>query len=83
MNERLGGAAARDAAIAFWSNPRPDTRKAYFEHCIPLYTRRRMAQEFFSRSVRNPDVANFFFGAEFETLDLLPHCRSSDVRPLL
>jgi len=71
--ERLGGAVAREAAIAFWTNPGPDTRKDYFTHCMPLYTRRAMPPEFFSRSVRNPDVADSFFGGELKTLDLLPH----------
>ncbi len=71
--ERLGGAVAREAAMAFWKNPGPDTRKDYFTHCMPLYTRRAMPPEFFSRSVRNPDVADSFFGGELKTLDLLPH----------
>src|SRR5260370_1381462 len=54
--ERRGGAVAREAGMAFWKNPGPDTRKDYFTHCMPLYTRRAMPPEFFSRSVRNPDV---------------------------
>jgi proline iminopeptidase len=76
MFERLGGAAAREAAVAFWTNPGPETRKAYFKHCIPQYTRRTMPPEFFSRSMRNPDLADFVFGGELKTLDLLPSCRS-------
>jgi pimeloyl-ACP methyl ester carboxylesterase len=71
--ERLGGAVARDAAIAFWTNPSPATRKDYFAHCAPLMTRRPMPPEFFSRSVRNPDLADRFFSGELKTLDLLPH----------
>jgi pimeloyl-ACP methyl ester carboxylesterase len=71
--ERLGGAVARQAAIAFWTNPGPETRKDYFTHCMPLYTRRRMSSDFFSRTVRNPAVADFFFGGELKTLDLLSH----------
>jgi pimeloyl-ACP methyl ester carboxylesterase len=31
-----------------------------------------MPREFFYRSVRNADVADFFFGGELKTLDLLP-----------
>jgi pimeloyl-ACP methyl ester carboxylesterase len=73
MFERLGGAAAREAAIAFWTNPGWETRKDYFALCMPLCTRRRMPPEFFSRCVRNPDLAHFFFGGELKTLDLLPH----------
>jgi pimeloyl-ACP methyl ester carboxylesterase len=68
--ERLGGPAARQAAIGFWTNPGPETRKDYFTHCMPLYTRRRLSPEFFSRTVRNPEVADFFFGRELKTLDL-------------
>jgi pimeloyl-ACP methyl ester carboxylesterase len=72
MFERLGGAVAREAAVAFWTNPGPDTRNDYFQHCLPLCTRKRMPPEFFSRSVRNPDLAHFFFAGELKTLDLLP-----------
>jgi pimeloyl-ACP methyl ester carboxylesterase len=71
--ERLGGAVARDAAIAFWTNPSPATRKDYFAHCVPLMTRWTMPPEFFSRSMRNPDLADYFFGGELKTLNLLPH----------
>jgi pimeloyl-ACP methyl ester carboxylesterase len=41
MFERLGGAVAREAAVAFWTNPGPDTRNDYFQHCMPLCTRKR------------------------------------------
>jgi pimeloyl-ACP methyl ester carboxylesterase len=71
--ERLGGAAAREAAIAFWTNPGPDTRKDYFAQCVPLMTRGAMPPEFFSRSLRNPDLGDFFFAGELKTLNLLPH----------
>jgi pimeloyl-ACP methyl ester carboxylesterase len=76
MFERLGGRAARDAAVAFWTNPGPDTRKDYFAQCMPLYTRRPMPPDFLARSVRNPKVADFFFGGELKTLNLLPHLSS-------
>jgi pimeloyl-ACP methyl ester carboxylesterase len=72
MFERLGGAVAREAAVAFWTNPGPVTRNDYFQHCMPLCTRKRVPPEFFSRSVRNPDLAHFFFAGELKTLDLLP-----------
>ena len=74
--ERLGGRAARDAAVAFWTNPGPNTRKDYFAHCMPLYTRRPMPPEFVARSVRNPEVADFFFSGELKTLNLLPQLSS-------
>jgi pimeloyl-ACP methyl ester carboxylesterase len=45
------------------------TRKDYFALCM----RRRMPPESFSRCVRNPDLAHFFFGGELKTLNLLPH----------
>ena len=50
----------------------PATRKDYFAHCVPLMTRRTMPADFFSRSMRNPDLADYFFGGELKTLDLLP-----------
>jgi pimeloyl-ACP methyl ester carboxylesterase len=34
--ERFGGTAAREAAIAFWTNPGPETRKDYLAHCMPF-----------------------------------------------
>jgi len=37
MFERLGGAAARDAAQAFWSDPQPTTWAEYERVCRPLY----------------------------------------------
>jgi pimeloyl-ACP methyl ester carboxylesterase len=73
MFERLGGATARQAAIGFWSNPNTDTRKDYFTYCMPLLTRKQMSPEFYSRTVRNPEVADFFFREELKTLDLRPH----------
>jgi pimeloyl-ACP methyl ester carboxylesterase len=74
--ERLGGIVARQAAIAFWTNPGSETRKNYFTYCMPLYTRKRMSSDFFSRTVPNPAVADFFFGGELKTLDLLPHLKT-------
>jgi proline iminopeptidase len=74
--ERLGGQPARAAAVAFWTNPGPDTRKDYFAQCMPLYTRRPMPPEFMARSVRNPEVADFFFSGELKTLNLLPYLPS-------
>lgn len=37
MFERLGGAAAREAAAAFWTDPGPVTWAAYEQRCRPLY----------------------------------------------
>lgn len=37
MMERLGGAAAREAAETFWTRPSQDTGEAYMATCLPLY----------------------------------------------
>lgn len=37
MMERLGGAAARDAAEVFWTRPDPAAGEAYMSRCLPLY----------------------------------------------
>jgi proline iminopeptidase len=71
--ERLGGSAARRAAIDFWMNPCPSTRGDYFAHCMPLMTRGAPSPDFLSRTVRHPEVADHFFGRELKSLDLVPH----------
>jgi pimeloyl-ACP methyl ester carboxylesterase len=58
--ERLGGAAARDAAQALWSNPGPQTQVEYFRLCIPLFSRRPLGTEFASRMILNPELDRGF-----------------------
>jgi pimeloyl-ACP methyl ester carboxylesterase len=69
--ERLGGPAARAAAIAFWTDPNEAALARYEELCIPLYTRRAPMAGYLERAVRNPDMRLVFFEAELQRLDLL------------
>lgn len=69
--ERLGGPAARAAAIAFWTDPNETAWARYEELCIPLYTRRAPMSGYLERAVRNPDMRLVFFEAELQRLDLL------------
>jgi pimeloyl-ACP methyl ester carboxylesterase len=54
MFERLGGPAARGAAVDFWTNPGKDAAKKYHELCLPLYSQRRLPDGFYSHAIRNP-----------------------------
>jgi len=75
--ERIGGAAARQVAEAYWQDPSDETRARYFTACLPLY-RARPATDAHARQraiVRNP-VAIRFNGPRNE------HGRM-DFRPLL
>ena len=69
--ERLGGPAARAAAIAFWTDPNEAALARYEELCIPLYTRRAPMAGYLERAVRNPEMRLVFFEAELQRLDLL------------
>jgi pimeloyl-ACP methyl ester carboxylesterase len=69
--ERLGGSRARDAAIAFWTQPNEDSRARYEELCIPLYTRTSPPAGLYARAVRNPAMRLVFFEGELQQLDLL------------
>jgi pimeloyl-ACP methyl ester carboxylesterase len=69
--ERLGGADARAAAIAFWTNPDESSFARYEELCIPLYTRAAAPAGYFERAVRNPDMRLLFVDDELRRLDLI------------
>jgi pimeloyl-ACP methyl ester carboxylesterase len=69
--ERLGGQRARDAAMAFWTNPNEASHADYEAICLPLYTRVAPSAGFFERAVRNPAMRLVFFEAEMRRLDLL------------
>jgi proline iminopeptidase len=64
MFERLGGRAARAAAVDFWTNPGKDTAKKYNELCLPLYSQRRLPDGFYSRAIRNPEMFLVFIEHE-------------------
>lgn len=69
--ERLGGARARAAAIAFWQHPDAESAAAYDELCIPSYTRTPPPPGYFERAIRNPAMRLFFIERELQELDLL------------
>lgn len=69
--ERLGGFRARNAAIAFWTDPNEAALAEYEKVCVPLYTRTAPMAGFFERAVRNPAMRLVFFEAELRRLDLL------------
>ena len=69
--ERLGGPAARAAAIAFWSQPNEASVPIYEKLCIPLYTRVPPSAGYFKRAIRNPAMRLFFIETELGRLDLL------------
>lgn len=69
--ERLGGASARAAAIAFWTKPSDTTLERYEQLCMPLYTRTAPFADFLERAVRNPDMRLVFVEDELQRLDLL------------
>ena len=64
--DEIGGSAARQAAENYWLNPTTETRTAYAETCLPLYTVGRMDPEWLKRSIRKDDVAIHFNGPHNE-----------------
>jgi pimeloyl-ACP methyl ester carboxylesterase len=69
--ERLGGADARAAAIAFWTAPSDASFQRYEQICLPLYTRTPPPAGLFERAVRNPDMRLVFVEDELRRLNLL------------
>jgi proline iminopeptidase len=73
MFERLGGAAARDAAEGFWNNPCPATWAPYNQHCRHLYnTTRAPNDDGRQRTVFNEDILFTSASGEQQTMNLLP-----------
>jgi proline iminopeptidase len=71
--ERLGGAAARDAAARFLTSPTEENGTDYWRTCRPLYWKRARPDPEAARRVRrNPDLLFHFFAGEAATFDLLP-----------
>jgi pimeloyl-ACP methyl ester carboxylesterase len=70
--ERLGGPAARDAAVAFWEHPNRESSAAYMKVCMPLYNRRGRSRDSSSRTLWNLDVTFHFASGEQRTMNLLP-----------
>jgi pimeloyl-ACP methyl ester carboxylesterase len=71
--ERLGGAAARDAAQTFWSAPGEATWAAYQQLCTPLYNTRPAADPLArGRTLFNTEILFASAGGEQRTMNLLP-----------
>lgn len=64
--ERRGGAAARAAAEAFWSNPNAGSLDRYVEICAPLYNRKPDVLRSFAHCRPNPEVLFRFFSPNGE-----------------
>jgi pimeloyl-ACP methyl ester carboxylesterase len=73
MFERLGGAAARDAAQAFWTAPGEATWARYNQACMHLYNPTPPADaQARGRTVFNTEILFASAGGEQQTMQLLP-----------
>lgn len=63
---RIGGPKAGEVARAYWSDPTPERRQAYFEHCLPIYTQTPHDPDFMSRIIVKNPVAMHFNGPKGE-----------------
>ena len=73
MFQRLGGAAARDAAQAFWTDPQPATWAAYERLCRPLYNTTPAADpQAKARTIAVDDILFHTARHEMPGMDLRP-----------
>jgi pimeloyl-ACP methyl ester carboxylesterase len=72
MFERLGGAAARDAAERFWSAPGVDTWNDYGRLCRPLYNPGPGDPEGAERTLFDPEILFSWVRGEQQAMSLLP-----------
>ncbi len=73
MFERLGGAAAREAAEIFWTRPSAENWAPYRRLCLPHYNTRRPANDDATRRiVFNEAILFASAGGEQQTMNLLP-----------
>ncbi|MEF7613627.1 alpha/beta hydrolase [Aquincola sp. MAHUQ-54] len=71
--ERLGGAAAREAAERFWTQPGAGTWAEYERVCLPLYNTRPAADPQTSKRIRfRPEILFAWAGGEQRSMNLLP-----------
>ena len=78
MFQRLGGAAAHDAALAFWTQPTPATWAAYNRHCTPLYNTHPPADPLArGRTLFNEGLLFHWVAGEQQTMKLLPGLASA------
>ncbi len=69
MFEQLGGPAAREAALQFWSAPSVTTLGPYQQICKPLYSTQKTATR---RNHPNHDILLAWASTEQQTMNLLP-----------
>lgn len=69
--ERLGGAAARDAAEAFWRRPCPETWAPYNQHCRDLYNTTPADPVARQRTLMNEEILFASAGGEQQRMQLL------------
>jgi pimeloyl-ACP methyl ester carboxylesterase len=72
MFEKLGGAPARAAALAFWQAPSPATWEPYKEHCSGLYNPAPAQPDTRARTVFNLDILFSSASGEQQHMNLLP-----------
>ena len=73
MFERLGGAAAREAAERFWTRPSPENWAPYRRLCLPHYNTRPPANDDATRRiVFNEEILFASAGGEQQAMNLLP-----------
>jgi len=70
--ERLGGAAVRDAAEAFWTRPDAATLKAYYVSCMPFYNTTPQDPQIGERTTLTPEILMHWAKGEKKTMNLLP-----------
>jgi proline iminopeptidase len=73
--ERLGGKAAREAAINFWENPNDDSVREYRKICMPLYSRKQGDPHAYTRGIFFADVLFHFSAGEERTYNFLPELK--------
>jgi pimeloyl-ACP methyl ester carboxylesterase len=72
MFERLGGAAARQAAERFWTAPDATSWAEYSRLCRPHYNRRPADSEAAQRTRFKPEILFHWVATEQQSMDLLP-----------
>lgn len=73
MFEKLGGPEARERAVAFWSQPTPETWADYWASCRRLYNTQPAADPLAGeRVLANYEILLHFAAGEMQTLELLP-----------
>jgi len=68
--ERLGGIEAREVAARFWGAPTAENLADYARVCLPLYTRKPVADEIHQRTIVNAELIDHWGHTEAKTLDI-------------